>query len=83
MTSRRVQLLQREVSRKALSLGHCSFRYTSNLSVTLYQPMDYSADDLQVYAHFDLNHSALLAAVEQMEDFLDEVNVCMARILCS
>ena len=41
------------------------------------------ADDLQVYAHFDLNHSALLAAVEQMEDFLDEVKVCMARILCS
>ena len=31
------------------------------------------ADDLQVYAHFDLNHSALSAAVKQMEDCLDEV----------
>ncbi|KAK2162961.1 hypothetical protein NP493_1491g00000 [Ridgeia piscesae] len=30
-------------------------------------------DDLQVYANFDLNHSALLAAVKQIEDCLDEV----------
>ena len=30
------------------------------------------ADDLQVYAHFDLNHSALVAAVNQMEYCLDE-----------
>ena len=37
------------------------------------------ADDLQVYAHFDLNHSALSAAVKQMEDCLDEVKVGMAR----
>ena len=37
------------------------------------------ADDLQVYAHFDLNHSALSAAVKQMEDCLDEVKVWMAR----
>ena len=29
-------------SRKALSLGHCSFRYTYNPSVTSYEPMDYS-----------------------------------------
>ena len=32
------------------------------------------ADDLQVYTHFDLTHSALVAAVKQMEDCLDEVN---------
>ena len=37
------------------------------------------ADDLQVYAHFDLNHSALSAAVKQMEDCLDEEKVWMAR----
>ena len=37
------------------------------------------ADDLQVYAHIDLTHSALVAAVKQMEDCLDEVNVWMAR----
>ena len=37
------------------------------------------ADDVQVYAHSDLNHSALLAAVKQMEDCLDEVKVWMAR----
>ena len=37
------------------------------------------ADDLQVYTHFNLNHSALLAAVKQMEDCLDEVQVWMAR----
>ena len=37
------------------------------------------ADDLQVYAHFDLNHSALVAVVKQMEDCLDEVKVWMAR----
>ena len=30
-------------------------------------------------AHFDLNLSALVAAVKQMEDFLDEVKVWMAR----
>ena len=36
------------------------------------------ADDLQVNVHFDLNHSALLAAVKQMEDCLDEVKVWMA-----
>ena len=33
------------------------------------------ADDLQVYARFDLNHSALVAAVKQMEDCLHEVKV--------
>ena len=33
------------------------------------------ADDLQVYTHFDLTHSALVAAVKQMEDCLDEVKV--------
>ena len=27
------------------------------------------ADDLQVYTHFDLTHSALVAAVKQMEDW--------------
>ena len=37
------------------------------------------ADDVQVYAHFDLNHSALLAAVKQIEYCLDEVKVWMAR----
>ena len=37
------------------------------------------ADDLQVYAHFDLTHFALVAAVKQMEDCLDEVKVWMAR----
>ena len=37
------------------------------------------ADDLQVYTHFDLTHSALVAAVKQMEDYLDEVKVWMAR----
>ena len=37
------------------------------------------ADDLQVYTHFNLNHSALVAAVKQMEDCLDEVKVWMAR----
>ena len=37
------------------------------------------ADDLQVYAHFDLNHSALMAAFNHMEDCLDEVKVWMAR----
>ena len=37
------------------------------------------ADDLQVYAHFDLNHSALSAAVKQMEYCLDEVKVWMTR----
>ena len=26
------------------------------------------ANDLQVYAHFDLNHSASVAAIKQMED---------------
>ena len=36
-------------------------------------------DDLQVYAHFDLNHSAIVAAVKQTEDCLDEVKVWMAR----
>ena len=36
------------------------------------------ADDLQVYAHFDLTHSALIAAVKQMGDCLDEVKVWMA-----
>ena len=54
--------------------------------------MDYSSinmpDDLQVYAQFDLTHSALVSAVKQMEDCLNEVNVWMARdsmlmILCS
>ena len=37
------------------------------------------ADDLQVYAHFNLKHSALLAAVKQMEDCLDEIKVWVAR----
>ena len=37
------------------------------------------ADDLQVYANFDLNHSALLAAVKQMKDCLDDVKIWMAR----
>ena len=37
------------------------------------------ADDLQVYAHFDLTRSVLVAAVKQMEDCLDEVKVWMAR----
>ena len=37
------------------------------------------ADDLQVHAHFYLNHCALVAAVKQMEDCLDEVKVWMAR----
>ena len=37
------------------------------------------ADVLLVYAHFDLTHSALLAAVKQMDDCLDEVKVWMAR----
>ena len=37
------------------------------------------ADDLQVYTHFDLTHSALVAAVKQMEDCLDEVKVWIAR----
>ena len=37
------------------------------------------ANDLHVYAHFDLNHSALVAAVKQMEDGLDELKVWMAR----
>ncbi|KAK2189960.1 hypothetical protein NP493_92g03003 [Ridgeia piscesae] len=37
------------------------------------------ADDLQVYTHFDLTQSALMAAVKQMEDCLDEVKVWMAR----
>ena len=37
------------------------------------------ADDLQVYARFDLNHSASMAAIKQMEDCLDEVKVWMAR----
>ena len=37
------------------------------------------ADDLQVYAHFDLTHSALVAAVKHMEDCLDEVKVWMAQ----
>ena len=37
------------------------------------------ADDLQVYTHFYLTHSALVAAVKQMEDCLDEVKVWMAR----
>ena len=37
------------------------------------------ADDLQVYAHFDLNHSAIVAADKQTEDCLDEVKVWMAR----
>ena len=36
-------------------------------------------EDLQVYAHFDLKHSALMAAVKQMEDCLDEVKVWMTR----
>ena len=36
------------------------------------------ADDLQVYVHFDLNHSALVAAVKQMEDCLDKVKEWMA-----
>ena len=36
------------------------------------------ADDLQVYTHFDLTHSALVAAVKQMEDCI-EVKVWMAR----
>ena len=51
----------------------------SKLSVTSYEPMDYSsikyADDLQVYADFDLNHSA----VKQMEDCLDEAKVWVVR----
>ena len=33
------------------------------------------ADDFQEYTHFDLTHSALVAAVKQMEDCLDEVKV--------
>ena len=37
------------------------------------------ADDLQVYTHFDLTHAALVTAVKQMEDCLDEVKVWMAR----
>ena len=37
------------------------------------------ADDLKVYAYFDLTHSALVAAVKQMEDCLDEVKVWVAR----
>ncbi len=37
------------------------------------------ADDLQVYAHFDLTHSALVAAVKQMEHCLNQVKVWMAR----
>ena len=37
------------------------------------------ADDLQVYTHFDLTHSALVAAVKQLEDCLDEVKVWMVR----
>ena len=41
------------------------------------------ADDLQVYAHFDLNHSALLAAVKQVEDCLHEVKSGWHGILCS
>ena len=55
-------------------MGHCSFRYTYNLSLYL-QPIIQAhglffhqyADDLQVYANFDLNHSALVAAIRQME----------------
>ena len=31
------------------------------------------ADDLEAYAHIDLNQSALVAAVKQMEDCIDEV----------
>ena len=34
---------------------------------------------IYVYAHFDLNHSALVAAFKQNEDCLDEVKVWMAR----
>ena len=37
------------------------------------------ADDLQVYAHFILNHSALVAAVKQIKDCLDGVKVWTAR----
>ena len=51
--------------------------------MTSYEPMDYSSINMlmiiQVYAHFDLNHSALMEAVKQMEDCLDEVKVWMAR----
>ncbi|KAK2171890.1 hypothetical protein NP493_1005g00006 [Ridgeia piscesae] len=38
------------------------------------------ADDLHIYAHFDLNHSALLAAVKQMEDCLEEVKVWIREL---
>ena len=74
--------ISREVSRKALSLGHCSFRYTSNLSVTSYEPMGYSSINIPMIYRYMLiltNYSALLAAVTQMEDCLDEEKVWMAR----
>ena len=36
------------------------------------------ADDLQIYSHFDLNPSALVAVVQQMEDCLDDIKQWMA-----
>ena len=59
-----VQLLCRRMSRKALSLDHCSFHCTSNLLATLFGPMDYSSTImLTIYSHFDLNPSALVVVV--------------------
>ena len=36
------------------SLGHCSFRYTSNLSVTSYEPMDYSSINMPMIYRYIL-----------------------------
>ena len=46
--------------------------------------MDYSSINMLMiyrglYAHFDLNHSTVMATLEQMEECLDEVKVWMTR----
>ena len=50
----------------------------SLIEVIIFNTFDIHADDLQIYAHFDWNHSALMAAAKQMEDCLDELKVWMA-----
>ena len=80
MANRRVQVFRRQMSRKALSLDHCSFQCTSSLLAIRAHGLFFHhyADDLHIYSHFDLNPSALAAVVQQMENCLDEIKQRMA-----
>ena len=62
--------------------GHCYFRYTYSPLARSLQHMDFvsitTADDLQLYCHFDLTATALSATLRRRDDCLEVVNMWMA-----